>query len=77
MAEINLDTSQIEFSSKDKIKKIILPSKLTADLAYDIGVHIADGCMNAYKVRTGRDYYYKCSGNPETEKDLKNRIKTL
>ena len=69
MAETELDVTSVDFSSKDKIKGIVLPNKLTAELAYDVGVHIADGCMNAYKVRTGTDFYYKCSGNPETEKE--------
>ncbi|MFH1587495.1 MAG: LAGLIDADG family homing endonuclease [Candidatus Diapherotrites archaeon] len=64
-----LDTSGVKFSWKDKIKKITLPQELTLDLAYDIGVHIADGSMNIYHRKHKVDYYYSCSGNPETERE--------
>lgn len=70
----SLETSTIEFTKKDLIKQIKLPTQLTPELAYDIGVHIADGCMNAYPAKTGIDYYYKCSGNPETEKEWYDKI---
>lgn len=71
---ITLDVSSIKFTKRDHAKEIQLPTELTIDLAYDVGVHIADGCMNAYPVKTGIDYYYKCSGNPETEKEWYDEI---
>jgi hypothetical protein len=69
MAEITFDISQISFSKKDLRKGIVLPHSLSPQLAEDIGVHIGDGAMNIFSNPHGTDYYYKCSGHPENEKE--------
>jgi len=69
MAEITFDISQIPFSKKDLKKGIVLPHSLSPQLAEDIGIHIGDGAMNIFPNPHGTDYYYKCSGHPENEKE--------
>jgi len=74
MKELILDTSEVDFSAKDRIKGITLPTVLTEELAYDIGVHIADGSMGIYRYSYGTDYIYKCCGNSQTEKEWYDEI---
>src|SRR3989344_7917214 len=50
---MKLDLSQVEFSRKDLIKNITVPSKLNSELSYFIGIHLGDGFMNYYE-----KYYY-------------------
>ena len=65
---LELDLSNVQFSWKDKIKDVVLPTVLSEELAEDIGIHIGDGAMNVYKNIGSIDYYYKCSGHPQNEK---------
>ena len=52
----NLDN--INFSSHDKAKKIILPYEMSEELAEEIGIHLGDGCMsfnrNYFSVKTNK-----------------------
>jgi len=43
-----LNNSNIQFSNADYKRKLILPEKLTLELAEEIGLHIGDGTMNFY-----------------------------
>ena len=37
------------FSSKDKLRKLKIPNKMTPKLAEEIGIHLGDGSMNIYE----------------------------
>src|SRR3989338_9490544 len=67
--KIVFDISKIEFSRKDLKKGITLPTTLTTELAEDIGIHLGDGSMNIFHNPHGIDYFYKCSGHTENEKE--------
>jgi len=45
---IEFDTSKIQFSRGDIERGIILPEKMSAELAEEMGVHLGDGSMNIY-----------------------------
>lgn len=69
MSLTKLDVSKIEFSRKDKLKGIKLPTKLTCNLAEDVGIHIGDGTMGIYSNPHGIDYYYKVCGHPKDDRE--------
>ncbi len=56
--KIILDISKINYSKKDKKKKIMLPTEMSAPLAEEIGVHLGDGCLsikkNYFSVKTNK-----------------------
>ncbi len=69
---LKLDTSQINYSKFDIIKKIKFPRKLTPALAEEIGMQFGDGFLSAKR------YDYRLKGNPKDEKEYyKNYIKPL
>lgn len=69
---LNLDISKINYSKSDLNKRIKFPTKLTEELAEEIGMHYGDGFLSAQK----NDYRLK--GNPLDEKDYyKDYIKPL
>lgn len=56
------DLSSVRYSRVDEEKGIILPKKLTEDLAEDIGIHIGDGSLYlSGKNRSSSEFHY--SGN--------------
>ncbi|MBU3896399.1 MAG: hypothetical protein KJ697_00485 [Nanoarchaeota archaeon] len=54
------------YSPKDKKKNIILPAKMTEDLAEDIGIHIGDGSM--YLNKNG-GFAISCFGDINEDKE--------
>ena len=48
---MEFDLSKIKFGKSDRNKNIILPKKITPDLAEEIGLHIWDGSMNNYSYK--------------------------
>jgi hypothetical protein len=66
--EVCFDISKIEYSWKDKKKGIILPEKMTSELAYLVGVHIGDGTMNIYQRKNQVDYFYELCGHAVNDK---------
>ncbi len=58
-----LNTSRINYSKKDIIKKIKLPKKLTPELAEEIGMQFGDGFLSEKR------YDYRLKGNPKDEKE--------
>ena len=75
-----LDLSEVKFSRRDKNFGIKIPSKLSADLAYEIGFHIGDGHLTITKRKdTGVSMFHIVfSGNWKEEKDFyKNTIVPL
>ena len=60
--KLNLDTSRITFSRYDKEKNVKLPTKLTPELAEEIGMHYGDGFLSEKR------YEYRLKGNPYNEK---------
>lgn len=53
------------FSSKDKLRKLKIPDKMTPELAEEIGIHLGDGSMNVY----GKGYLYSLEGHYNDDKD--------
>tara|TARA_Y100000310_G_scaffold231819_1_gene234534 strand:+ start:10888 stop:11625 length:738 start_codon:yes stop_codon:yes gene_type:complete len=62
---MELNLSQFKLSKKDLTKGLELPSKITSDLAYIIGVLAGDG--NIFVRKDKHDYRVKCVGNPLDE----------
>jgi len=62
----------IELSRRDKEKGLILPTKITKELAYFSGVLVGDGHIRFRKDE--RNYYIKCAGNPKNEKEYYDNI---
>jgi len=72
---MNLDTSQIEFSHKDRLRKIKLPKKLNSLLAEDLGFHIGDGHMSIQMSNEGyKRYGFNYSGDKRYDKEYFNNI---
>lgn len=63
---------EMEFTPKEKIKKLILPEALTPDLAYFCGVLAGDGSIRFQKEKML--YQIKCVGNPKDEQEFYNEI---
>jgi len=71
-SNLSLDASNVKFSRSDLSKKIKLPTKLTPELAEEIGMHFGDGFLSNKK------YDYRLKGNPKDEKGYyTNYIKPL
>ena len=69
---LNLDNSKVNYSLIDKKKDIILPNKITPELAEEIGIHSGDGFLSAKR------YDYRLKGNQYDEKEYYlNYIKPL
>ena len=58
----------ISLSNKDKIKGIILPNRITSDLAYLCGILAGDGHINIREEK--HDWLIKCVGNPKNEAEF-------
>ena len=75
---MNLDLSKVSFSCNDIRRKIILPTKMTNQLAEDIGIMIGDGCLSIYKDKKRVNYDISCIGNLYDEKSYyESYIKNL
>jgi len=59
------EISKITFSSKDKIKGLSLPEKVSRELAYLCGVFMGDGSI--YNRISKKEHVLKCVGNPKDE----------
>lgn len=71
---MKLDLTNIEFSKRDIEKGITIPTKLTEELAEDIGIHIGDGSMyKCNKEKTGYEFCY--SANYDERLHFKHIIK--
>ncbi len=69
---LNLDCSKIEYSRYDISRKIKFPTKMSEDLAEEIGMHLGDGFLSSYR------YDYRLKGNPADEREYYNNyIKPL
>ena len=68
--EFNL--SHFELSKKDIEKGLKLPSTISPDLAYIVGVLAGDG--NIFVREDKHDYRIKCVGNPLDEIDFYKNI---
>ncbi len=58
---LDIDTSKVNYSLVDKKKNIILPNKITPELAEEIGMHYGDGFLSAER------YDYRLKGNQYDE----------
>lgn len=68
---MELDNSKVEFSKVDLKQGVRIPSNITPELAYFVGLHIGDGSMNIYK----HDHYMNISGHLIDEYDFyKSRL---
>ena len=69
---MKLDSSKVEFSKNDIERNVKIPSYLTNELAYYIGIHVGDGCLNMYKRKTCNttDYNLEYSGHAIDESEF-------
>jgi len=82
MSATVLNTSGIELNKHDMKKGLVLPTRITEDLAYLCGVLAGDGNINIRKERYKHDYVIKCVGNPKDEKPfyedvIKSKFKSV
>lgn len=69
---LDLDCSKIEYSRYDISKKIKFPTKMSEELAEEMGMHFGDGFLSSYR------YDYRLKGNPMDEREYYNNyIKPL
>ena len=61
-----LDLSRVGFSRRDIQKGLVLPVRLTLELAEDLGIMTGDGSLNS---KRKHDYEIVCSGDAEDEVD--------
>ncbi len=68
------ELDKVQFSRKDRIKGIKIPTKLTNELAEDIGIHVGDGSL--YKYNSGNLHYgFLYSGNVKEKEYIEHIIK--
>ena len=68
---MKLDISKVEFSKTDIKNNLKIPSKLTLELSYLIGVHVGDGTMNIYRRNDGfNSHPIRYSGHLIDEKEF-------
>jgi len=65
---MQLNTDGVEFSAKDRKKKIRVPTQTSIDLAYFCGILAGDGSI--YTRAKKFDNIIKCVGNPRSEQGL-------
>jgi intein/homing endonuclease len=71
---MKFNLSKINFRKIDLAKGMILPEKITLDLAEEIGLHVGDGSMNFYSNKG----IFQLRGHIEDDKEhYLNRIKKL
>lgn len=58
---LDIDTSKVNYSLSDKKKGIVLPNKITPQLAEEIGMHYGDGFLSAKR------FTYRLKGNLRDE----------
>ncbi len=72
---MKLDTSKVEFSKTDVKNNLKIPSTLTPELSYLIGIHVGDGTMNIYRRKDGfNGYPIGYSGHLIDEKEFHIRM---
>lgn len=69
---MNPNTSNMAMNKSDIKKHLILPKRLTENLAYICGFLSGDGFISAN--RNTKDFYIKCVGNIKNEKDFYDKI---
>ena len=75
---MRLDISKIKFRNVDIKRELILPEKLTPELAEEIGLHIGDGTMNNYFNKSRYIGKYSLRGHIiDDVNHYDSRIKTL
>ncbi len=75
----NLDLSKVKKSRNDLKRKLKLPTKLTPQLAEDLGIMVGDGSINIYqRNKRATDYMISCYGNSKNEREyLEKYVKSL
>ncbi len=71
---MKLDTSKIKFSNADLNRGLVLPKKLSPELAEEIGLHVGDGSMNFY---SGKGIFQLRGHIEDDRKHYETRIKEL
>ena len=61
--KLNIDAKNVKFSNRDLEKGIILPKKISPELAEEIGMHLGDGFLSSKR------YEYRLKGNQVTERE--------
>jgi hypothetical protein len=71
--KIEFNLSEIEFSRRDKEKGIIIPTRLTKELAEDIGIHLGDGSL--YRNGSCKTLQFSCSGHIDERAHMEYIVK--
>ena len=72
---MKLNISKVEFSKTDIKNNLKIPSTLTSELSYLIGIHVGDGTMNIYRRKDGfNSHPISYSGHLIDEKDFHIKI---
>lgn len=75
---MNIDLSDIKFKKIDIEKGLILPEKITPELAEETGLHIGDGSMNFYRRGKAPKGFYSLRGHIIDDREhYEERIKEL
>ena len=75
---MKLDTSKIKFSNSDFKRNLILPERLTPELAEETGLHIGDGSMSFYPKHKPFGGMYSLRGHIHDDKEhYETRIKEI
>src|SRR3989338_9659294 len=82
---MKFDLSRINFSRKDIIRGLRLPSEMDEKLAEDIGIMVGDGCLHQTLRNNTLSSQIQCYGNAITDyhyyslyvKDLKKHLYNL
>jgi len=73
-----LDTLNVKFSNTDLRRELIVPERITSELAEETGLHIGDGSMNFYFNKNHYEGKYSLRGHIfDDVKHYNSRIKIL
>ena len=71
---MKLDISEIEFSNKDRKRNILIPNKITKELAELIGIIMGDGSTGIYKGNGYTHYEIRLYGHKKEDLNYYNKI---
>ena len=67
MSKRSLNKMKINFSRKDELRELKLPTSMTEDLAEDIGIMVGDGHIGAHSHKGCTNYEICVSGDAITD----------
>lgn len=71
---MKLDNSKIQFSLNDKKRGIVIPTKITKELAEDIGFHMGDGYMKERTTASSHNYNFVYAGHSTDDRNYFEKV---